>query len=77
MHDVAPNVKYLCTDMPDITLQGIKDGKIYATLGHDTYTQEFWGIVLAYYAYHGLTIPEDVTIHGLVITTDNVNEYLP
>jgi ribose transport system substrate-binding protein len=73
--DSGTETKFISMDMPPVTLQAVKDGIFYASIGQDTFTEEFWGLMMAYYGYNGYRLPDTVLLKPIIITKDNVAEY--
>lgn len=69
-------LKFLATDMPPHTLKAIKDGIFVASMGQDTFTEEFFGFQLLYFAYNGQRIPDTVLLKAIVVTPENVDQFL-
>lgn len=67
---------FLATDMPDATLEAVKDGTFIATMGQDTKIEEEIGLHMLWDKQHGKTIPDSVFPRTLTITKDNVDQYL-
>jgi ABC-type sugar transport system substrate-binding protein len=57
-------------------LQAVKDGLWPATVGQDTFTEEYWGLQMLVAAYRGKVIPDAVYPRPMIITKDNVDKYL-
>jgi ribose transport system substrate-binding protein len=68
--------KFLAMDMPPVCLQAVKDGIYFATIGQDTFTEEFWGVQLIYAAYHGIRVPNKVFLKTLILNQGNVDPFL-
>lgn len=67
---------WLGTDMPPVMLDAIQKGLIYGSIGQDTYTEEFWGLMLNYFKYNGYRVPDKVYLRAITITKDNVDEFI-
>jgi len=67
---------FLATDMPPATLEAIKSGVFYGTVGQDTYTEEYWGMRMLYAAANGQRIPDTVYLGALLLDSSNVDGYI-
>jgi len=67
---------FLATDMPEATLQAVKDGVFVGSVGQDTYTEEFWGLMLLYYINQGYRVPDTLFLSAILVDKDNVDQYL-
>ncbi len=67
---------FLATDSPPMTLQAIKDGIFVGTVAQDTYTEEYWGVLLLDALHKGLNVPDTLYLSSIRIDVDNVDEYL-
>ncbi len=70
-------VKVVCFDFVDETMDGVKNGSIYATIGQDMYAQGHDPAVRLYnYLVAGI-VPKDPKLftHYDVVTKDNVDKY--
>jgi len=67
---------FLATDMPEATLQAVKDGVFVGSVGQDTYTEEFWGLMLMYYLNQGYRVPDTLFLSAIMVDKDNVDQYL-
>lgn len=67
---------FLATDMPDATLQAVKDGVFVGTVAQDTRTEEFWGMQMLYALSQGIHVPDTVYLNALLIDKSNVDTYL-
>ncbi len=76
VHDNWPQVKYFTVDKSQIILEAIKAGRLIAGIGYNTYDEAYLGIVFAYYAYHNQPVPEKALLRNLIVTIDNVDEFL-
>ncbi len=68
---------FIGSDMPDAALEAVKDGTWIATIGQDTYSEEFWGLTFLVDKALGKTIPDTTYVAAMVITKENVDKYLP
>ena len=67
---------FLATDMPDATLQAVKDGVFVATIAQDTYTEAIWGILLLDALHKGQRVPDTLYLSVITIDKSNVDKYL-
>ena len=70
-------VKVVCFDFVDETMDGVKNGSIYATIGQDMYAQGHDPAIRLYnYLVAGI-VPKDPKLftHYDVVTKDNVDKY--
>lgn len=67
---------FLATDMPDATLQAIKDGIFVGSVGQDTYTEEYFGLLLLDYARKGYRVPDTVYLSAILVDKNNVDQFL-
>jgi len=68
--------KFLAMDMPDPTLQAVKDGVYAGSIGQDTFTEEYFGMQYLYSARHGLRVPLDNYLSAIIVTPANVDSFL-
>jgi ribose transport system substrate-binding protein len=68
--------KFLATDMPDATLQAVKDGIFIGSVGQDTYTEEYTGFNFLYQAAHGKRVPDTSYLSAILVDKDNVDQFL-
>jgi ABC-type sugar transport system substrate-binding protein len=66
----------LAMDMPPATLQAVKDGIFVGTVGQDTYTEEYFGLLLMYYKAHGIRIPDTIYLSAILIDKSNVDQFI-
>jgi ABC-type sugar transport system substrate-binding protein len=66
---------FLATDMPDNTLQAVKDGVFVGTVGQDTFTEERVGMQMLYDLSKGLKVPDTTYLNALLIDKSNVDQY--
>lgn len=67
---------FLATDMPPATLQAVKDGIFVGSVGQDTYTEEYWGVLLLDAANKGLRVPDTVYLSAILVDKSNVDKYI-
>lgn len=67
---------FLATDMPDQTLEAVRDGVFVGTVGQDTYTEEFWGMLMLAEAAKGKRIPDTVYLSAILVDQANVDKWL-
>lgn len=67
---------FLATDMPPATLQAVKDGIFVGSVGQDTYTEEFFGLLLLDYARKGYRVPDTVYLSAILVDKNNVDKYI-
>jgi ABC-type sugar transport system substrate-binding protein len=67
---------FLATDMPPATLEAIKSGVFYGTVGQDTYIEEYWGLKLLYAAANGQRIPDTTFLGALLLDKSNVEDFI-
>lgn len=67
---------FLATDMPQATLQAVKDGVFAGTVAQDTWTEEWWGVMLMDALQKGLRVPDTVYLSALLIDKTNVDKFL-
>ena len=68
--------QFLATDMPESTLQAVKDGVFAGSIGQDTYTEEYWGVLLLDALRKGLRVPDTLYLSAIIVTPENVDQYL-
>lgn len=67
---------FLATDMPPATLQAVKDGVFVGTVAQDTYTEEFFGLLMLDYLSKGIRVPDTLYLSTLLIDKNNVDQFL-
>lgn len=67
---------FLATDMPPATLQAVKDGVFAGTVAQDTYTEEFFGLLLMDYINKGYRVPDTLYLSAIMIDKSNVDKYM-
>lgn len=67
---------FLATDMPEATLEAIRDDIFVGTVGQDTYTEEYWGVVLLDALARGQRVPDTLYLSAILIDATNVDEFL-
>ena len=67
---------WMATDMPPHTLAAVKEGTFIATMGQDTFTEEFTSMIMAHLAYQGYRVPDSCFLKPIIITADNVGQFL-
>lgn len=67
---------FLATDMPPATLQAVKDGIFVGSVGQDTYTEEYWGLLLLDAAHKGLRVPDTLYLSAILVDKTNVDKYI-
>lgn len=67
---------FLATDMPDNTLQAVKDGVFIGTVAQDTYTEERVAMQMLYDLSKGLKVPDTTFLNTINIDKSNVDQYL-
>lgn len=67
---------FLATDMPNATLQAIKDGVFVGSVAQDTFSEEWWAIMLLDAINKGQRVPDTLYLSTLLIDKSNVDQYL-
>lgn len=67
---------FLATDMPPATLQAVKDGVFTGSVGQDTFTEEFWGVMLLDYLNKGYRVPDTLYLSAILVDKTNVDKYI-
>ena len=67
---------FLATDMPPATLQAVKDGIFVGSVGQDTYTEAYFGVLLMDALSKGLRVPDTLYLSAILIDKDNVDQFL-
>src|SRR5262249_27292980 len=76
MQDHAPAVKFVATDIAPQALEGVKAGKIFASIAQDTFTEAFFGFQMLYYARNNYRVPDALYLGTVVVTRDNAEQLL-
>lgn len=66
----------LATDMPPATLEAVKEGVFIGTVAQDTFTEEYWAVVLMDAIRRGIAVPDTNLLSALLIDKLNVDQYL-
>jgi ribose transport system substrate-binding protein len=67
---------FLGCDMPPAALDAVKDGTWIASMGQDTYAEEYWGLTFLASKVRGKAIPDSTYPRALVVTKDNVDQFI-
>jgi ABC-type sugar transport system substrate-binding protein len=67
---------FLGSDMPPAALDAVKDGTWIGSMGQDTYAEEYWGLQMMVAKALGKSIPDTIYVASLVVTKDNVDQYI-
>lgn len=67
---------FLATDMPPATLQAVKDGVFVGSVGQDTFTEEYWGVLLMDALQKGLRVPDTLYLSAILVDKNNVDKYV-
>ena len=67
---------FLATDMPPATLQAVKDGVFAGSVGQDTYTEEYVGVLLLNELHNGRRVPDTLYLSAIMIDKSNVDQYI-
>lgn len=67
---------FLGTDMPNATLQAVKDGVFVGSVGQDTYTEAYWCILALNELRLGRRVPDSLYLSALLVDQGNVDLYL-
>ena len=67
---------FLATDMPDATLQAVKDGVFIGSVGQDTFTESYWGVLLLDALNDGLRVPDTLYLSAIMVDNNNVDQFL-
>lgn len=75
---LAQGVKilFLATDMPPATLQAVKDGIFAGSVGQDTFTGNYWGVLTLDALSKGLRVPDTLFLSAILVDKNNVDLYL-
>jgi ABC-type sugar transport system substrate-binding protein len=74
--DQGVKTLFLATDMPQATLQAVKDDVFVGTVAQDTWTEEFFAVILMDYLSKGYRVPDTVYLSALLIDKNNVDKFL-
>lgn len=74
--DLGVKTLFLATDMPPATLQAVKDGVFVGSVGQDTYTEEYWSVILMNAINKGLRVPDTLFLSAILVDKNNVDKYL-
>lgn len=67
---------FLAMDMPEATLKAVKDGVFVGSVGQDTFTEEFFGLVLLDALNKGLRVPDTLYLSAILVDKSNVDQFL-
>jgi ribose transport system substrate-binding protein len=67
---------FLATDMPPATLQAVKDGVFIGSVGQDTYTEAYFGVLLLDQLHKGKRVPDTLYLSAILIDKSNVDQFL-
>ena len=67
---------FLATDMPTATLQAVKDGVFYGSIGQDTWTEAYTAAWLLNELVLGHRVPDTTLLSAILIDKDNVDLFL-
>jgi len=67
---------FLGSDMPPAALDAVKDGTWIGLIGQDTYAEEYWGLQMLVAKALGKSIPDTIFVASLVVTKDNVDQFI-
>ena len=67
---------FLGSDMPPAALEAVKDGTWIGSMGQDTFAEEYWGLQMMVAKALGKSIPDSIYVASLVVTKDNVDQYI-
>lgn len=67
---------FLATDMPPATLQAVKDGVFTGSVGQDTYTEAYWGVMLLDALSKGQRVPDTLYLSAIMVDKSNVDQFL-
>ena len=74
--DAGVKTMFLATDMPPATLQAVKDGIFVGSVGQDTYTEEYFGVLLLDALSKGLRVPDTLYLSAIMVDKSNVDQFL-
>jgi ribose transport system substrate-binding protein len=72
----VPGVMFLAMDMPPATLQAVKDGVFVGSVGQDTYTEAYWGVMLLDALSKGQRVPDTLYLSAILVDKDNVDQFI-
>ena len=67
---------FLAMDMPPATLQAVKDGIFVGSVGQDTYTESYWGVLLLDELNKGHRVPDTLYLSAIMVDKDNVDQFM-
>ena len=67
---------FLAMDMPPATLQAVKDGVFVGSVGQDTYTESYWGVLLLDELNKGHRVPDTLYLSAILVDKDNVDQFI-
>ena len=67
---------FLAMDMPPATLQAVKDGIFVGSVGQDTYTEAFWGVLLLDELSKGNRVPDTLYLSAIMVDKNNVDQFM-
>lgn len=67
---------FLATDMPEATLQAVKDGIFVGSVGQDTYTEAYWCALVLDQIRQGRRVPDSLYLSAILVDKDNVDQFL-
>lgn len=67
---------FLGSDMPPAALEAVKDGTWIGSMGQDTFAEEYWGLQMLVAKALGKSIPDTIFVASLVVTKDNVDQFI-
>jgi len=67
---------FLAMDMPPSTLQAVKDGIYIGSVGQDTYTEAYFGVLLLNELSLGHRVPDTLYLSAIMVDKDNVDQFL-
>lgn len=74
--EAGTKTMFLGCDMPPAALEAVKDGTWVGTIGQDTYAEEYWGLQMMVAKALGKSIPDTIYVASLVVTQENVDNYI-
>jgi len=74
--DAGTKTLFMATDMPQATLEAVRDGVFVATVAQDTFTESFWGMRMLYAKKHGIRVPDTVFLGAMVLYQETVQEFI-
>jgi len=67
---------FLAMDMPPSTLEAVRDGVYVGSVGQDTYTEAFWGVMLLDALSKGQRVPDTLYLSVIMVDKNNVDQYI-